>query len=36
VLELAGYKNILSKRIGTTNRLNNAKAAIKALSSFKK
>ena len=36
VLELAGYTNILSKRVGTTNRLNNAKAAILALSTFKK
>jgi len=36
VLELAGYTNILSKIVGTTNRLNNAKAAIKALSTFKK
>jgi len=36
VLELAGYTNILSKIIGTTNKLNNAKAAIKALSTFKK
>jgi len=36
VLELAGYTNILSKIVGTPNKLNNAKAAIKALSSFKK
>jgi len=36
VLELAGYTNILSKRVGTTNKLNNAKAAILALSTFKK
>ena len=36
VLELAWYTNILSKIIGTTNRLNNAKATIKALTSFKK
>ena len=36
VLELAGYKNILSKIVGTTNKLNNAKAAIIALSTFKK
>jgi len=35
VLELAGYTNILSKIVGTTNKLNNAKAAIKALSTFK-
>jgi len=36
VLELAGYKNILSKIVGTNNKLNNAKAAIIALSTFKK
>jgi len=36
VLELAWYKNILSKINGTTNKLNNAKAAILALSTFKK
>jgi len=36
VLELAGYTNILSKIVGTTNKLNNAKAAIIALSTFKK
>lgn len=36
VLELAGYKNILSKITWTNNKLNNAKAAIKAISTFKK
>jgi small subunit ribosomal protein S5 len=36
VLELAGYNNILSKIMGTNNKLNNAYAAILALSSFKK
>ncbi len=36
VLELAGYTNILSKIVGTNNKLNNAKAAIIALSTFKK
>lgn len=36
VLELAGYTNILSKIVWTNNKLNNAKAAIKAISTFKK
>ncbi len=36
VLELAWYTNILSKIVWTTNKLNNARAAIKALSTFKK
>ena len=31
LVELAGIKNILSKRFGTTNKMNNAKATIKAL-----
>ena len=35
VLELAGYSNILSKRVGSNNKLNNALATIKALSSYK-
>jgi ribosomal protein S5 len=35
VLELAGYTNILSKIMGTNNKLNNALAAIMALSSYK-
>ncbi len=36
VLELAGYQNILSKRVWTSNILNNALATIKALSTYKK
>jgi small subunit ribosomal protein S5 len=36
VLELAGYTNILSKIIGTNNRLNNALLAIEILSTYKK
>jgi len=36
VLALAGYKNVLAKRYGSTNLINNAKAMIKALTSFKK
>jgi small subunit ribosomal protein S5 len=35
VLELAGYSNILSKIIGTNNKLNNVLAALSALGSFK-
>lgn len=35
VLELAGYKNILSKIIGTNNKLNNALVVMQAISSFK-
>jgi small subunit ribosomal protein S5 len=35
VLELAGYQNILSKRVGTRNVLVNALATIRALSRFK-
>lgn len=35
VLELAGYTNILSKIMGTNNKLNNALATIMALSTFK-
>lgn len=35
VLSVAGYKDILAKRYGSSNLLNNAKATIKALSSFK-
>ena len=34
-LELAGYQNILSKIMGTNNKLNNALATIQALSLFK-
>jgi len=36
ILELAGYNNILSKIIGTNNKLNNALATIKALQTYKK
>ena len=35
VLELAGYSNILSKMIGSNNKLNNALATILALASYK-
>lgn len=35
VLELAGYTNILSKVIGSSNSLNNAIAVVSALTSFK-
>lgn len=35
VLELAGYENILSKMIGSNNKLNNALATIKALCNYK-
>lgn len=35
VLELSGYGNILSKIIGSNNKLNNAIATIDALTSFK-
>ena len=35
VLELAGYSNILSKIIGTNNKLNNAITTVMALSKFK-
>jgi small subunit ribosomal protein S5 len=35
VLAVAGYKDILAKRYGSSNLLNNAKATLKALSSFK-
>ncbi|GHW02911.1 hypothetical protein AGMMS50249_6970 [candidate division SR1 bacterium] len=35
VLELAGYSNMLSKMIGSNNKLNNALATIKALASYK-
>ncbi|MDR0608069.1 MAG: 30S ribosomal protein S5 [Candidatus Peribacteria bacterium] len=35
VLELAGYSNILSKMIGSNNKLNNALATIQALASYK-
>lgn len=35
VLAVAGYKDILAKRYGSSNLLNNAKATLKALTSFK-
>lgn len=35
VLELAGYSNMLSKMIGSNNKLNNALATILALASYK-
>ena len=35
VLIAAWYKDVLAKRYGSTNTLNNAKATIKALTSFK-
>lgn len=35
VLIVAGYQNILAKRYGSTNLINNAKATLKALTSFK-
>ncbi len=35
VLSLAGYENMLSKILGSTNKLNNALATIRALSSYK-
>ncbi|MCD5375052.1 30S ribosomal protein S5 [Candidatus Gracilibacteria bacterium] len=35
VLSVAGYQNILAKRYGSTNLINNAKAIMKALTSFK-
>ncbi|MEI7919737.1 MAG: hypothetical protein WCH65_06200 [bacterium] len=35
VLELAGFENMLSKIMGSNNKLNNALATIKALSSYK-
>lgn len=36
ILELAGVKNILAKRMGSTNRINLAKATMKALEHFSK
>ena len=35
VLELAGYENVLSKMIGSNNKLNNAMATIQALCNYK-
>lgn len=34
-MELAGFENVLSKIMGSNNKLNNAMASIKALSSYK-
>lgn len=36
VLSVAWYKNVLAKRYGSTNLINNARATLKALTSFKK
>ncbi|MBI5754702.1 30S ribosomal protein S5 [Candidatus Peregrinibacteria bacterium] len=36
ILELIGVKNIISKAFGSSNRINNAKATIKALMSLRK
>lgn len=36
VLAVAWYKNVLAKRYGSTNLINNARATLKALTSFKK
>ena len=36
ILELLGIKNIISKAFGSSNRINNAKATIKALKNLKK
>ena len=35
ILELAGFRNVLAKRYGSTNVINNAQATIKALKSIK-
>lgn len=36
VLSVAWYKDVIAKRYGSTNLINNARATIKALTSFKK
>lgn len=36
VLNVAGYRNVLAKRYGSTNLINNSRAAIKALASMKR
>ncbi len=36
VLSVAGYSDVLAKRYGSTNLINNARATIEALTSFKK
>ncbi|MFN7657295.1 MAG: 30S ribosomal protein S5, partial [Dolichospermum sp.] len=35
VLELAGIRNILAKQLGSNNPLNNARAAVNALSTLR-
>ncbi len=35
VLSVAGYKDVLAKRYGSNNLINNARATLKALTSFK-
>lgn len=35
VLSVAGYKDVLAKRYGSSNLINNARATLKALTSFK-
>lgn len=34
IMELAGYTNVLSKSLGSNNRINNAKATIEALTEY--
>jgi small subunit ribosomal protein S5 len=36
VLDVAWYSDVISKRYGSTNIINNARATLKALTSFKK
>jgi len=36
VLSVAGYSDILAKRYGSSNLINNARATIEAITSFKK
>lgn len=36
VLDVAWYSDVIAKRFGSTNLINNAKATLKALTSFKK
>lgn len=36
VLDVAGYSDVIAKRFGSTNTINNARATLKALTSFKK
>jgi small subunit ribosomal protein S5 len=35
VLELAGVRNVLAKQLGSNNPLNNARAAVNALSTLR-